>query len=161
MRWAPGQDSMQLSDDSKTSITHTAGNNISMCLQNVSRQQILCPKYFKIQNVSSKKTVCLDSIKMVLKSKWLKNPCLFDIWFDFCAILTLRIPDTYDAKIAKICNIWTFLLVTQLIDNLLKIRQKEQHWEKRRFAGFLKDGLLAELQARVSRGCIFFAIFAS
>ena len=29
-------------------------------------------------------------------------------------IVHLRIPDNYDAKIAKICNLWTFWLVLQL-----------------------------------------------
>ncbi len=45
----------------------------------------------------------------------------------------LRIPDTYEAKIAKIGNFWTFWPVIQLI----------------------KDGLLAELQTKTSRRCIF------
>ncbi len=44
----------------------------------------------------------------------------------------LRIPDTYEAKIAKICNFWTFQPVIQLINNLL-----------------------AKLQARMSRSCQF------
>ncbi len=37
---------------------------------------------------------------------------------------SLRIPDSYDAKIAKICNLWTLWPVFQLINNLFKIRQK-------------------------------------
>ena len=45
----------------------------------------------------------------------------------------LRIPDSYDAKIAKICNLWTFWPVIKL---------------------------LAELQARMSRDADL-AIFAS
>ncbi len=36
----------------------------------------------------------------------------------------LRIPDSYDAKIVKICNLWTFWPVIQLICPLFKIRQK-------------------------------------
>ncbi len=38
----------------------------------------------------------------------------------------LRIPDSYDAKIVKICNLWTFWPVLQLISPLFKIRQKAQ-----------------------------------
>ncbi len=45
----------------------------------------------------------------------------------------LRLPDSYDAKIAKICNLWTFWPVIQLI----------------------KDGLLIELQARTSESSKF------
>ncbi len=36
----------------------------------------------------------------------------------------LRIPDSYDAKIVKICNLWIFWAVIQLISPLFKIRQK-------------------------------------
>ncbi len=32
-----------------------------------------------------------------------------------------RIPDSYHAKIAQICNLWTFWPVIQLINNLFKI----------------------------------------
>ncbi len=53
----------------------------------------------------------------------------------------LRIPDSYDANIVKICNLWTFWPVIQLISPLFKIRQK--------------DGLLAELQATTSKSCRF------
>ncbi len=38
--------------------------------------------------------------------------------------LHLRIPDSYDAKIAKIGNFWKFWPVIQLINHLFKIRQK-------------------------------------
>ncbi len=38
--------------------------------------------------------------------------------------LGLRLPHRNDAKIAKICNLWTFWLVIQLINHLFKIRQK-------------------------------------
>ncbi len=37
---------------------------------------------------------------------------------------SLRIPDSYDAKIAKICNFWTSWSIFQLIKHLFKIRQK-------------------------------------
>ncbi len=37
---------------------------------------------------------------------------------------SIRIPDSYDAKIAKICNLWTFWPVIQPINHLFKIRQK-------------------------------------
>ena len=36
----------------------------------------------------------------------------------------LRIPDSYDAKKAKICNPWTLWPVIQLINHLFEIRQK-------------------------------------
>ncbi len=36
----------------------------------------------------------------------------------------LRILASYEAKIAKICNFWTFRPVNQLINHLFKIRQK-------------------------------------
>ena len=36
----------------------------------------------------------------------------------------LRIPDSYDAKITKKCNLWTFWPVIQLINHLFKIWQK-------------------------------------
>ncbi len=35
-----------------------------------------------------------------------------------------RLPHRNDAKIAKICNLWTFWLVGQLIDHLFKIQKK-------------------------------------
>ncbi len=38
--------------------------------------------------------------------------------------LDLRIPDSYDAKIVKIYNLWTFWPVIQLISPLFKIQQK-------------------------------------
>ncbi len=40
------------------------------------------------------------------------------------ACYVLRIPDSYDAKIAKICNFWTFWPVIQLINDLFKIQKK-------------------------------------
>ncbi len=49
-------------------------------------------------------------------------------------IAILRIPDRYDAKIVKIGNFWTFSPVIQLIYHL---------------------GLLAKLQTKTSRSCIF------
>ena len=36
----------------------------------------------------------------------------------------LRLPHRNDAEMAKICNLWTFWLVFQLINHLFKIRQK-------------------------------------
>ncbi len=38
--------------------------------------------------------------------------------------MTLRVLARYDAKIAKICNFWTFWPVIQLINHLFKIRKK-------------------------------------
>ena len=51
-------------------------------------------------------------------------------------LIVLRIPDSYDAKIAKICNFWTSWPIFQLLNHLFWI-----------------DGLfqLDELQARMSR----------
>ncbi len=49
---------------------------------------------------------------------------MYMILFDQVAIdakSVLRIPDSYDAKIAKICNFWTSLPVWQLINHLFKI----------------------------------------
>ncbi len=39
-------------------------------------------------------------------------------------LFTLRLPHRNDAKIAKICILWTFWLVTQLINHLFKIQKK-------------------------------------
>ena len=63
--------------------------------------------------------------------------------------LNLRIPDSYDVKIAEICNLWTFGPVLQLKNYLFKIRQKDffsqcsidaksakEQWAKRIFVGF-------------------------
>ncbi len=36
----------------------------------------------------------------------------------------LRLPHMNDAKIAKMCNIWTFWLVIQLINRLFRIQKK-------------------------------------
>ncbi len=36
----------------------------------------------------------------------------------------LKIPDSYDAKIVKICNPWTFWLVIQPINNLCRILKR-------------------------------------
>ncbi len=38
--------------------------------------------------------------------------------------IILRIPDSYDAKIAKICYLRTLWLVIQLKDHIFEIRQK-------------------------------------
>ncbi len=53
----------------------------------------------------------------------------------------LRLPHRNDAKIAKVCNIWTFWLVIQLIHRLFKIRQK----------AFLQKGLLSDFEKMVYR----------
>ena len=36
----------------------------------------------------------------------------------------LRIPDSYHAEIAEICDFWALWPVIQLINNIFKIRQK-------------------------------------
>ncbi len=63
----------------------------------------------------------------------------------------LRIPDTYEVRIAK---------NRQLLDNP-PCNSAMECVAKLLFVRFSKDGILAELQARTSRSCIFFAIFAS
>ena len=50
---------------------------------------------------------------------WLSKIIIF-----YDTLLTLRILASYEAKIAKICNFWTFWPVVQLIEHLFKIRQK-------------------------------------
>ena len=68
----------------------------------------------------------------------------------------LRIPDSYDAKIAEICNIWTLGPVIQLMNHLFKIRQCPMlHRCKRLFVRFWKDCILAELHAIMSKSCRF------
>ncbi len=68
-----------------------------------------------------------------------------DRWMTHCTVslhlCLLRLPYRNDAEIAKFCDLWTFWPVIQLINHLFKIRQ------------FQKDGLLAELQAKTSKGC--------
>ncbi len=63
--------------------------------------------------------------------------------------MVLRILASYEAKIAKICNLGTFWPVIQLITMFSKsdiaLYTSMERWAKRLFAGFLKDGLLAEL----------------
>ncbi len=44
---------------------------------------------------------------------------------------------------------------TFLNNGLTALFTSMEHWAKRLFVGFGKDGLLAELQARTSRSCIF------
>ena len=53
----------------------------------------------------------------------------------------LRLPYKNDAKIAKIFNLWTFWPLIQLIKWFI--------------VRFLKDGLLAKLQVKMSIGCRF------
>ena len=67
-------------------------------------------------------------------------------------ISTLRILACCKAKIAKICNFWTYWPGIQLINHLFKIRQKvtalftsKEHWTKGLFVGYWIYGLLAEL----------------
>ncbi len=50
-----------------------------------------------------------------------------------CEIGALRLPDSYDAKIAKICNLWTFWPVIQSITTLFT---SMEHWKKRVFVRF-------------------------
>ena len=57
---------------------------------------------------------------------------------------SLRKPDSYDDKIAKICNLWTFWPVNQPI---------------KAFCRILKRLLLVELQARKSRGWRFLLLW--
>ncbi len=71
----------------------------------------------------------------------------------------LRLPYRNDAEIAKFCKLLMFWPVIQLINHLFKIRQKAclpnamEHWAKKHFVRFQKDPLLAELQAKTSKGC--------
>ena len=51
----------------------------------------------------------------------------------------LRIPDSYDAKIAKVCSLWTFWPVIG-------------HLVKKVSYRFLKDGLAAELFMEMCKG---------
>ena len=59
----------------------------------------------------------------------------------------LRIPDSYDSEIAKI--------LARISANKPSFQNPTymEHWAKRVFVGFWIDGLLAELQARMSRSC--------
>ncbi len=76
--------------------------------------------------------------------------------------LCLRIPDSYDAKIAKICYLWTTLPVIRLKDNIFEIRQNIG--QKGLFVRFWKDGLLTELLSGILKyfhlGHIFGIILA-
>ena len=54
----------------------------------------------------------------------LKGDVTIKILHLLCVNFKLRLPYRNDAKITKICNLWTFELVIQLIDHLFKIRQK-------------------------------------
>ena len=64
----------------------------------------------------------------------------------------LRIPDTYEAKIAKTCNFSTFWPVIRLITHLFKIQKNSTPGLKGIFVYY---SVLAELQARMSRSCRF------
>ena len=71
----------------------------------------------------------------------------------------LRLLDTYASKIAKICDLKTFwplrghLGVRPPRCPLNSANFNQLSWKTQR--GFWKDGLLAESQARMSRGCRF------
>ena len=56
-----------------------------------------------------------------VKANILSRPTISLCIFKACV---LRLPHRNDAKIAKICNLWTFWLVIQQINHLFKIRQK-------------------------------------
>ena len=72
-------------------------------------------------------TQTVSALQSVIGNFTLSGPCVpvtlnhasFGLFF-----MVLRIPDSYDAKIAIICNFWTFWPVIQLINHLFKIRQK-------------------------------------
>ena len=49
----------------------------------------------------------------------------------------LRISDSYDAKIAKFCNLWTFWPVIQLRTHISK-SDKKTFWTKKPFCQILK-----------------------
>ena len=68
-----------------------------------------------------------------------------------CFVILSHSIDTYASKTTNYCNFWTFRLVIQVIKQLLKIRQKH-FCPVVHFVGFWKDGLLAELKARMSWG---------
>ncbi len=63
------------------------------------------------KNMSNKTALC-----QVVKKSWHS--------IAYIAILkqslSLRIPDSYDAKIAKICHLWTLLPVIQLNDHIYR-----------------------------------------
>ncbi len=67
--------------------------------------------------------------------------------------LPLRLPHRNDAKIAKICNLWIFWPVIQPINKRPFFWILKSTWIFN-FSGS-EDGLLAELQAKTSRGCRF------
>ena len=59
----------------------------------------------------------------------------------------LRLPDTYEVKIAKI-SLYTIFPKSRKGPSM-------EHWVKWLFVGFWKDGLLAKWQTKTSRSCIF------
>ncbi len=85
-----------------------------------------------------------------------KDPDRKDPMINHC----LRLPYRNDARIAKICNLWTFWLVIQLMNqsHCTFYMYYMERWTKRLCVGFWKDGLLAELQAKMLH---IFAILAS
>ena len=69
----------------------------------------------------------------------------------------LTILARYEAKIAKICNFWTFRPVIQL-NNVTALFTSMEHWAKKLFVAFKKKkDLLAESQTKLQ----IYAIFAS
>ena len=70
----------------------------------------------------------------------------------------LRIPDSYDAKIAKICNFWTFWPVIKLINHLFKIYGS---LGKRAFCRILNRGLISWITGQNVQRLLIFTILAS
>ncbi len=67
----------------------------------------------------------------------------------------LRILASYEAKIAKICNFWTFWPVTKLINHLFKIRQTDM------FCQILKVWSISLITGQDVQKVQICAIFAS
>ncbi len=51
-------------------------------------------------------------------------------------VVALRIPDSYDAKIAKICNLRIFLTKSFVVICVTALFTSMEHWAKRAFVGF-------------------------
>ncbi len=81
----------------------------------------------------------------------------------------LRIPDSYDAKIVRICNFWTFWPVIQLINHLFKIWLQKCHCTfyiygalgKRDFCRILNRGLISWITGQNFQRLEIFTILAS
>ncbi len=61
------------------------------------------------------------SVVNLIQSPLLFSTQLFSIWCRLLSLYHLRIPYGYNAKITKICNLWTFRNVIQLINHLFTI----------------------------------------